>query len=217
LIFPGVNFDWEIRLMKKIFVALLTFAIGVFAFGLFNFQSSFNNEKDVFAPDLNSKFFTTIDPVSENQSEKSQQLKTETVLPFFKSFSDDEGYSGWLMADDLKDMKEVWTIRLWRDSGNSKSEKLSWSADILRNDIDYNVDDADDSFIWIKTENNKLSFRTKKYRNVEYRFDGEFFKDGKTFAEGEKVLKGTLQKFVKGKKVAEFTSDFAYFEPRCFH
>ncbi len=35
--------------------------------------------------------------------------------------------------------------------------------------------------------------------------------------EGEELLRGTLQKFVKGDKVAEVSGDFAYYEPHCWH
>ncbi len=78
-------------------------------------------------------------------------------------------------------------------------------------------DDDDFHSVWIKTENNRLSFKTNKIRGIEYKFDGKFFKNGKEFSNDEKVLKGTLQKIVKGKQVAKFTADFAYREPVCFH
>lgn len=204
--------------MKKFWVALLTFAIGIFAFGLLNFKNSFKIQTP--AVDSNFTPVSRVNPVSEHQLEKPQELKAENLQPFFKSFGEDEGYDGWFSADDFKGMPEVSTILLDRDFLNSKNDKLVWQAMILRNDIDYNAiddSDADLSSVWIKTENNKLSFKTKKYRNVEYKFNGEFFKNGNKFAEEEKVLKGTMQKFVKGKKIAEFTADFAYFEPRCFH
>lgn len=204
--------------MNKFWVALLTFAIGIFAFGLFSFKSSFIIETQEVS--LNETPVSTITPFTQTSLDVPQKVATENLQPFFKSFKDDEGYWGWLIADDFKGMKEVWTILLTRDSENLKSEKLVWNAMVLRNDIDYNTIDDDDfdfSSIWIKIKNNKLSFKTKKYHNVEYKFSGEFFKSGKDFAEKEKVLKGTMQKFVRGKKVAEFTADFAYFEPQCFH
>lgn len=203
--------------MKRILIALLTFAIGVFAFGLLNFKTSFNvTLKD--DTSLSETPVSTITPVFENLLDVPQEIKPENSLPFFKSFKFDESYDGWFIADNFKGMKEVWTILLSRDTENSKSEKLVWNAIILttlkNGDSD---DDADFSSVWIKSENANLSFKTKKYRNVEYKFSGTFFKNGNNFEQEEKVLKGTMQKFVKGKKVAEFTSEFAYFEPRCFH
>ena len=200
--------------MKKLLVALLTFAIGVFAFGLLNFKTSFNlGVKEV---TLNEIPVSTT-PVSKNLLDIPQEIKPENNLPFFKSFGKN-GYGGWFIADDFKGMPEVWTILLMKDFADSKNDKLIWKAMILTQlksgDPD---DDADFSSLWIKTEINKLSFKTKKYRNVEYKFSGTFFKNGNNFEQEEKVLKGTMQKFVKGKKVAEFTADFAYFEPHCFH
>ncbi|HRH44957.1 MAG TPA: hypothetical protein PKY82_25185 [Pyrinomonadaceae bacterium] len=208
--------------MKRLLVALLTFAIGIFAFGLLNLKYFSKSEKVETVPNINSKFIpvASITPFSQPPFELPQNFETENNLSFFNSFKDDEGYDGWFSPDDFKGMPEVSTIILAKDSWNSKNENLIWQAMILRNDIDYNAiddNDADLSSVWIKTENNKLSFKTKKYRNVEYKFKGEFLRNGKNFSEEEKVLKGNLQKFVKGKKVAEFTSDFAYFEPRCFH
>ena len=193
--------------MKKILVALITFTLGLFSFYLLGF-------KQVTVLKTTPVQYET--PIV--QSDFLPKIKVEKSEPFFSSFEKDEGYDGWLIADNFKGMKEVWTIMLYRDSENSKSEKLGWSAIILTQDADYNAKDDDDFHsVWIKTENNWLSFRTNKYHGIEYKFEGEFFKNGKSAEEDEKVLKGTLQKFVKGKKVAEFTSDFAYYEPHCFH
>lgn len=202
--------------MKRLLVALLTFAIGVFAFGLFSFKSSFNlGIKEV---TLNEIPVSTITPNLDIQPEKPQEIKTENDLPFFNSFKKDEGYSGWFIADDFKGMPEVWTILLDQDFVESNDKNFIWQAMVLTKHKDNTPNDnADFSSIWIKTENNKLSFKTQKYRNVEYKFSGEFLRNGKNFEQEEKILKGTMQKFVKGKKVAEFTTNFAYYEPRCFH
>ncbi len=169
-------------------------------------------------------------PATNNLIVSSKKEVEETPKAFFNSFEYDknktdptdeyivQSFGGWFRPDEFRGMPEVWTILLSRDSEHPQTQKFQWDAMILTNLKDGSSDDAADfSSSWIKTENNKLSFRTKKYHHVEYKFEGEFFKNGKNFAEEEKVLKGTLQKFVRGKKVAEFTSDFAYFEPRCFH
>ena len=114
-------------------------------------------------------------------------------------------------------MKEVWTILLTTDNEHFKDNKV-WSAMVLTDNPDGSSND-DDNFqsVRIKTENNHLSFKTNKIRGIEYKFDGEFFKNGKEFSNDEKVLKGTLQKILKGKVIAKFTADFAYHEPHCFH
>jgi hypothetical protein len=214
--------------MKKFWVALLTFAVGLLAFGLFSFKTSFNlGVKEV---SLNESPASVITSIPDFQPEKLQDIKPEDNLPFFNSFEYDkekvdptneylvQSFSGWFITDNFKRMPEVWTILLSRDSKHPQTKKFQWTAMVLTNLKDGSSDDeAHFSSIWIKTENNKLSFKTKKYQNVEYKFVGEFLRNGKNFSEEEKVLKGTIQKFVKGKKIAEFTSDFAYFEPRCFH
>jgi hypothetical protein len=144
--------------------------------------------------------------------------KAEDSKPFFDSFRVDEGYGGWLIADKFKGMKEVWTILLSRDSENLDNDKLVWSASILTLNADGESNDDDDfNSVQIKTDDNRLSFRTNKIRGIEYKFDGEFFRSGKDFSDDEKVLKGTLEKIVRGKTVAKFTADFAYNEPHCFH
>ena len=182
--------------MKKILIALLTFTLGLFSFYLLGFK-----QIPVSKP-TPAQYETPI-----VQSDFLPKIKVEGAEPFFSSFEECEGYSGWLIADNFKGMKEVWTILLSRDSENSKSEKLAWSAMILTQDAEYNANDANDFHsVWIKTENNHLNFKTNKSHETEYRFEGEFFKSGKSAAE-----------FVKDKKVAEFTSDFAYHEPVCFH
>ncbi len=203
--------------MKKLLVALLTFTFGVLAFNLLK-------TSQVSAPTtciLEQKAVG----ISLLQIENVPTKKVENLKPFFDSFTSNEydngefqGFWGWFIADDFAGMQEVWTILLSRDSENSKSEKLVWSAMILTQHGDYSPNDDDDFHsVWMKTENNHLSFRTNKIRGIEYKFDGEFLKNGKNFSEDGKVLKGTLQKIVKGKEIAKFTAEFAYHEPHCFH
>jgi len=196
--------------MKKFFIASLTFSLGVFAFNLLKFEK-------VTTPQILTPVQKVVE-TSETQIEDLSKPKFDNFKPFFNSFSENENYGGWLIADSFKGMKEVWTILLSRGDENSKDEKLVWSAMILTHHADGSPND-DDNFqsIWIKTENNRLSFRTNKIRGIEYKFDGKFFKNGKEFSWDQKVLKGTLQKIVKGKEVAKFTANFAYREPVCFH
>jgi len=137
-------------------------------------------------------------------------------LPLFEKQPDlseiEEEGGGWYQVDDFKGMREVWTMLLTRDYENEKNGKLNWLAMIL-------TDKEDDDFhsISIKTNNNRLSFKTNKVKNIEYKFDGVFFKGKKVGKDGEKVLRGTLRKFVKGKQVAAIKADFKYYEPRCWH
>ncbi len=212
--------------MKKILISLITFALGltVYYFTIpkqtAEIQEFTAVQKIEEMPDIQTE-------ISIEKETDEKETENENLKPFFDLFDgskayDEEmnyqGFSGWFIADDFKGMKEVWTILLNRNDENSKNEKLIWSAHILTNNPDGSPnDEADFHSISIKTEKDKLSFRTNKIRGIEYRFEGKFFKSGKNFDEDEKVLKGTMQKFVKGKKVAEFNDDFAYNEPRCFH
>ena len=196
--------------MKKILTALLTFSLGIFAFNLLNFEDVTTPQRFVPAQEIVE--------IPEAQMEDFPNQQSGNSAPFFKSFGEDEGYGGWLIADNFKGMKEVWTILLSRDGENSSDGKYLWSAMILTQHADGNPND-DDNFqsVWIKAKNNRLSFKTNKIRGIEYKFNGEFFKNGNEFSNNEKVLKGTLQKIVKGKQVAKFTANFSYYEPVCFH
>jgi hypothetical protein len=196
--------------MKKITIALVTFLLGVSAFNLLHSETTAVSQ--VIAP------IQANVEIPQIQTFDAPIQKVEGSKPFFDSFRDDEGYGGWLIADKFKGMKEVWTILLSRDSENLDSDKLVWSAMVLTLNADGESNDDDDFHsVQIKTDNNRLSFRTNKIRGIEYRFNGEFFKSGKDFSDDEKVVKGTLEKIVKGKTVAKFTADFAYNEPHCFH
>jgi hypothetical protein len=197
--------------MKKVLVALFTFLLGIFAFNLLDVEK-------IAAPEPFAPTQKAIE-IPKAQIEELTNQKLVNSEPFFNSFSEDEGYGGWFMVDNFKGMKEVWTILLSRDNENfEESEKLVWSAMILTLNADDTSND-DDNFqsVWLKTESNRLSFRTNKIRGIEYKFDGRFFKNGKDFSSDEKVLKGTLRKIVKGKEVAKLATDFAYQEPHCFH
>lgn len=200
--------------MKRALVALLTFTVGVVAFDLLKST-----------PASSTTTFTTeqkIVEIAEVQVLSNLTQIKESPKPFFDSFQSNEnenlGFGGWFIADEFKGMREVWTILLSTDDENSNDEKLIWSAMVLTRNPDGTSND-DDNFqsVWIKAEGNHLSFKTNKIRGIEYKFTGKFFKDGKEFTNDEKVLKGTLQKIVKGKDVAKFTSEFSYHEPVCFH
>ena len=195
--------------MKKLLIAFLTFTIGIMAFNLLKSRETSTSA----ILTMENKTFVA----SQSSLENIPIERIKYSKSFFDSFNEDEGFSGWLIADNFKGMKEVWTILLTTDNEHLKDNKV-WSAMVLTDNPDGSSND-DDNFqsVRIKTENNHLSFKTNKIRGIEYKFDGEFFKNGKDFSNDEKVLKGTMQKIVKGKVVAKFTADFAYLEPHCFH
>lgn len=221
-----MNLSLAFGIMRKLLIAFLTFTVGILAVNLSAPKRATIptppaiEKKAAIVLENKSEIISTDKIESLKPSEKNKNLK-----PFFDSFSADnydengyQGYSGWLMADDFKGMKEVWTILLSRDNENDKSEKLVWSAMVLTQNADGSTNDEDNfQSVWIETVGNHLSFRTNKIRGIEYKFDGIFFKKGKEFSNDEKVLKGTLRKIVKGNKIAEFTADFSYQEPVCFH
>ncbi|HEX8195159.1 MAG TPA: hypothetical protein VF571_03030 [Pyrinomonadaceae bacterium] len=141
-----------------------------------------------------------IDRLDKTEPSKPVEVETE------------EFFNGWYSVDDFKGMKDVWTMQLSRDYENEDNRKLVWSAFILT----HNEENIARSFS-VLIENNRLRFKTNKVKNTEYKFDGKFFKGKKVGKEGEKILRGTLRKFVKGKQVAAIKADFEYYEPRCWH
>jgi hypothetical protein len=210
--------------MKKLLMALMAFTIGVAGFNLLDTKQQSCDMKILTAEQTavkTPKFQTEIISYENVPTKKPADLK-----PFFDSFGkngDDENdeyqnYGGWFIADDFKGMPEVWTLLLDRDTWNSKDGEPAWRAMILTQNADYSPND-DDNFqsVSMTTEDNRLSFRTNKIRGIEYKFDGQFTRNGTDFSQDEKVLRGTLRKIVKGKQVAAFTADFGYHEPHCFH
>ncbi len=210
--------------MKRIIAALLTFTIGILGFDLLETKEPYvlkispSEQVLIKSPTYQTEIYSY---------ENFTPEKVENSKPFFESFGESkydeesgyQGYGGWFIADDFKGMPEVWTILLARDSDEkSKDEKMVWTAMILTVDAEGNPNDDDDFHsVQIKTVGNRLSFKTNKIRGIEYKFDGEFFVNGKDFPEEKNVLRGTMQKIVKGKQIAKFTADFAYHEPQCYH
>ncbi len=203
--------------MKRISALLLAFTIGVSAFNLLRINSadvpqSCPGEK---TPE------TSKTPVVLISYENVVTKKDRIYKPFFDSFDSDgneQYFSGWLIPNNFKGMPEVWTILLTRGDFNPENEKLVWSAMVLTTNADGEPND-DDLFesVQIETVGSHLSFKTNKIRGIEYRFDGDFIKNGTDFSEDDSVLRGTMQKIVRGKQAAVFTAKFAYHEPHCFH
>lgn len=125
--------------------------------------------------------------------------------------------NAWYSINTYRKMPEVAMIKFYLtyydDNGKRSKEPLLYSG-VYTN----LTDDVYESYaegIQTKLTGNRLQFRTKKLKGIEYHFDGVFFKNKMTGEQEEKVLHGTLRKFVKGKKVAEVSGDFAYGEPYC--
>jgi hypothetical protein len=117
-------------------------------------------------------------------------------------------------------MPDVYQIALYSDFeenfDGTQSKKRKSSAGVFTEYENY----GDQGFVesaWAEINSEKAKFRTKKINGFEYRFEGTFFKNKTSGKNGEKVLRGTLQKFKKGKKIAQTNGDFAYYEPQCWH
>jgi len=126
----------------------------------------------------------------------------------------------WYSLDSYKGMPEVEMINFYGtdvDDDGVKLEKMAFYTGIYTNLFKNDVDEGFAEGIQTTVEGNKIKFKTKKLKGIEYRFEGTFFKNKTMGENGEKLLRGTLQKFVKGKKVAETSGDFEYTKPYCLH
>lgn len=122
--------------------------------------------------------------------------------------------SMWLIPDDFKGMREVWTVSVSKDE---REGKVRWEAVVLTSHPNGEANETDDfSAASVSVSNERLSFTTKTQRKIRYELDGEF-EPGAQFSDGEKVFKGTMKKFVNGKLKAKFTDYFSYKEPHCWH
>jgi hypothetical protein len=105
----------------------------------------------------------------------------------------------WYSLDSYKGMSEVAMIKFYGtdvDDDGVKLKKMTFYTGIFTHLFKDDVYEGFAEGIQTTVEGNKLKFKTKKLKGIEYR---------------------TLQKFVKGKKVAEVSGDFAYTEPYCLN
>lgn len=202
--------------MKKSFLALLiavlSFCSGFFTFKLFNLEK-------------NPEAFPQIEAVTTDEIKKDEvpflkieQTNENSETDEFAAFKI-QTISAWYDLEEYKNMPEVAMINFYAtnvdDDGNNLG-KMSYEAGIYTN-LTEDVDESYAEGIQVTVENNKFTFKTKKLKGIEYRFQGTFFKGKMIGEKNEKVLRGTLQKFVKGKIVAEASGNFRYFEPYCLH
>ena len=133
-----------------------------------------------------------------------------TAQESFVNVADDQAIYGWYTLDKYIGMDEVTMIYI-SDPGTSDDEP---SGGVFTNFESY----GDQGFFnssRTKVNGNHVEFLTETIKGISYKFEGTFIY--RTVTEGEKPLYGTLQKFVKGKKVAETSGNFEYAEPRCWH
>lgn len=197
--------------MKKVIfnlsVAILTLFCGIFTVEVFRIEQkpipTFPMDKEIFEVPLVEKL-----PISETvDAERLEYINEKTV-------------HAWYWIDDYKGMPEVAMINFHGtnvDYEGNQLEKMTFHAGIYTHFYKDNIDEGYAEPIETTVIGNKLKFRTKKLKGIEYRFQGVFFKDKMTGEQDEKVLRGTFQKFVKGKKVAEIRGNFEYFKPYCLY
>lgn len=147
--------------------------------------------------------------IAEIKSEKSDAVE---------KIENQEIYA-WYSHPDRKKMPELNGFML--SSGKSYDNPIERDETITSvlvfTELGKDIDDGIVESNWAKIKDNQLKFKTAKIKGISYSFEGVFFKNKAIGKEEEKLLRGTLQKFVKGKKVAEVSGDYAYYEPRCWH
>lgn len=198
--------------MKKsllgLVVALAAFFMGVSAAGIFQVE-----------PKAISTQALEVFKFHEVQTFKAEPLINEIEESSSVAAVERQDFDGWYTPENNKKMPEVNTIKLsgsYIDSDGNLPDEMDLYAGIyteLSDDVDKGFAEA----VWTKFNGNKVKFKTKKLKGIVYRFEGNFFKNKTSGAEGEKILRGTLQKFVKGKKVAEISGDFEFNQPYCLH
>lgn len=205
---------YEVFMKKSLLglsVALAAFAFGVFTVRLFVYQQDFvivKKGEKIESVVVRNRHIPEI--ASEELSEAKEIEESEPL-------DNSQDINAWYSIDTYKKMPEVAMIKFYLTYYDDKGKRIK--EPLLYSGVYTNLtDDVYESYaegIQTKLTGNKLEFRTKKLKGIEYRFHGVFFKNKMMGEQEEKVLRGTLQKFVKGKKVAEVSGDFAYGEPYC--
>lgn len=194
--------------MKKsllgLLIAFLTFFGGVFAAKIYLVKYQFVSVPPIEAVKIEEK---KVEKVEHFISKETQKIQIEDL-------SAEKYIGGWYQLENYKAIKDVHLISLHSEWVGENNEKIVTSATIFGG-----KEFGDELFesVSAKIDHEKVKFRTKKIKGVSYRFEGTFFKNKTSGEDGEKVLRGTLQKYIKDKKVAEVSGDFSYYEPRCWH
>ena len=199
--------------MKKsllgLLVALIAFFCGILTTKVFHFKQEFISKLVVQEIKI-TKLAPTQPSIIQPKVVEVKESEPEEV------FSNEDFIGGWYSLDrTIKGMEEVNLIDLNTEWTGKNNERLVRSASVVTGNEGPNIRFFDS--VWAEIDNKKVKFRTKKIKAVEYRFEGVFFKNKTSGKNGEKVLRGTLKKFVKGKKVAEGSGDFAFYEPHCLY
>lgn len=159
-------------------------------------------------------------PAGAAKSEEDKIARPdETADDIVENDDSRDGISGWYSLENYPKMPEVSMIKLsgdYMDSDGNPTDKMILYSGIYTR-LSEDIDEGFAESFRTEFKDNKVKFKTKKLKGITYQFEGVFFKNKTAGENGEELLRGTLRKFVKGKKVAEITADFAYYEPYCLH
>lgn len=195
----------------KFFVLLATFSIGFTTFKVFSFDKNHEAETALNAERIPPIFLEKPAFGKGNFALPNAELNSEDFVSDENAEKDD--FNGWYALDNApKNMKEVTMIALSKDNYD---EPKSYGG-VFTTFENYG-DQGHFGSAFALINGDEASFRTEKINGIEYEFEGKFFKEKMPKKEGEKVLRGTLRKFVNGKKVAQVTGNFGYYEPHCWH
>lgn len=193
--------------MKKsllgLFVATLALFGGVFAAKIYLLKYQFVSAPPIEAVKIEEQRTNELNFSESNESQKKEVSENEN-----------DSFHGWyFLREDVKTMPEVEMIEIYKIPANSHSSKKTVvSSGIFTGFLEYGYHGYVKA-LWTKIEDNKVEFKTKKIKGIEYSFKGFFFKNKTSGKYGEEMLRGTLKKYIKGKKIAEVSGDFAYSAP----
>ncbi len=187
-------------------VALITFLCGIFNAGIFRSEQK-PIPKPIFEKEIVDIPLIEVAPINEIENIKTVKN------------ADEEGIYGWYSLNSYGKMSEIDMIVLAGDLSDENGKplkKMKLSAGIYTR-LSEDIDEGFAEDLWTTIDGNKVKFKTKKLKGIIYQFEGVFFKNKTSGENGEELLRGTLQKIVKGKKIAEVSGDFSYTEPYCLH
>lgn len=196
-------------------MALATFAVGVVTVNILLPKKNFvilKAEKKIESVAGNQIIPTfAFEQLSQSEEvEESEPIDNSNDIDAWYSLNNDEVY---------KKMPEVAMIKFslsdYDDNGKKSKEPILYTG--IYTTLTDDIDEGFAKGIQTTLVKNKLKFKTKKLKGIEYRFEGDFFKNKMIGKQDEEILRGTLQKYIKGKKVAEVKGNFVYGEPYCLH
>lgn len=189
--------------LLKLLVAALAFFVGVYAAKIYLVKYQFVSTPPVEAVKVEEQRTNELNISESNKSQKKEVAENEN-----------DGFHGWyFLREDFKTMPEVEMIEISKIPANiHSSKKTVVSSGIFTRFLEHGYHGYVED-LWTKIEDNRVEFKTKKIKGIEYSFKGFFFKNKTSGKYGEEMLRGTLKKYIKGKKIAEVSGDFAYSAP----